>query len=76
MIESELTQRNKLANYTARALLLPKEMFYNDLNSYRYFETKSSWKRVRIVKKLARKYGVDVLVVLKRIKEIQLLYSI
>lgn len=76
MIQKDMDKRDKLDDYTARALLLPKEMFCNDLHAYKYFKTKSKWKRVRIAEKLAKKYGVDVLVVWKRIKEIQMLYSI
>lgn len=76
MTDNKLTQRDKLDNYMAGALLLPKELFYNDLITYKYFETKSKWKRVRIVKKLARKYEVEVWLVLRRIKEIKMLYSI
>ena len=76
MTEVDQAKREAMANYTAGALLLPKELFYNDLMSYKFFETKSRWKRVRIAKKLAKKYGVDVLLVIKRIKEIQMLYSI
>ena len=76
MTEAEQAKREAMANYTAGALLLPKELFYNDLMTYKFFETKSRWKRVRIAKKLAKKYGVDVLLVIKRIKEIQMLYSI
>ena len=76
MIEVAAAKREALANYTAGALLLPKELFYNDLVTYKFFETKSRWKRVRIAKKLAKKYEVDVLLVIKRIKEIQMLYSI
>ena len=75
MTEAEQTKREAMANYTAGALLLPKELFYNDLMSYKFFETKSRWKRVRIAKKLAKKYSVDVLLVIRRIKEIQILYS-
>ena len=76
MTEAAQAKREAMANYTAGALLLPKELFYNDLMTYKFFETKSRWKRVRIVKKLAKKYEVDVLLVIKRIKEIQMLYSI
>lgn len=76
MTEVDQAKREAMANYTAGALLLPKELFYNDLMSYKFFETKSRWKRVRIAKKLAKKYGVDVLLVIRRIKEIQMLYSI
>ena len=75
-MQEELSKREKLANYTAGALLLPKEIFYDDLNAYGYFKTRSRWKRVRVVKKLARKYGVDITLVIKRIKEIQMLYNI
>lgn len=76
MTEAEQAKREAMANYTAGALLLPKELFYNDLMSHKFFETKSKWKRVQIAKKLAKKYGVDVLLVIKRIKEIKMLYSI
>lgn len=76
MTEAEQAKREAMANYTAGALLLPKELFYNDLMTYKFFKTKSRWKRVRIAKKLAKKYEVDVLLVIKRIKEIQMLYSI
>ncbi|MBQ8626135.1 MAG: hypothetical protein IJ419_08240 [Agathobacter sp.] len=76
MTEAEQAKREAMANYTAGALLLPKELFYNDLMSHKFFETKSKWKRVRIAKKLAKKYEVDVLLVIKRIKEIKMLYSI
>lgn len=76
MTEVDQAKREAMANYTAGALLLPKELFYNDLMSYKFFETKSRWKRVRIAKKLAKKYEVDVLLVIRRIKEIQMLYSI
>lgn len=76
MMEVTDAKREALANYTAGALLLPKELFYDDLVTYKFFETKSRWKRVRIAKKLAKKYGVDVLLVLRRIKEIKMLYSI
>ena len=76
MTEVNQAKREDMANYTAGALLLPKELFYNDLMSYKFFETKSRWKRVRIAKKLAKKYSVDVLLVIRRIKEIQMLYSI
>ena len=76
MTEVDQAKREAMASYTAGALLLPKELFYNDLMTYKFFETKSRWKRVRIAKKLAKKYSVDVLLVIRRIKEIQMLYSI
>ena len=41
MIENEAAKRERRDNYTARALLLPKEMFDSDLKFYSYFETRS-----------------------------------
>lgn len=68
-------KREKYANYVAGALLMPKEMFYNDLKQYGFFETKSKWKRVHIAHLLSQKYAVDEIHVVKRIKEVKMLFS-
>lgn len=72
---SNSDKREQYANYIAGALLMPKEMIYNDLQQYGFFETKSKWKRIRIVHLLSKKYAVDEIHMVKRIKEVKMLFS-
>lgn len=64
--------REQLADYTAAALLMPKNEVYKYLQDNNY-STGSSKNRVRIVKKLRKQYNVSEMMVLRRIQEIQIL---
>lgn len=62
----------QLADYTGAALLMPENEVYKYLQDNNYAKG-SSKKRIRIVKDLCKEYSVSEMIVLRRIKEIQML---
>ena len=62
----------QLADYTAAALLMPwKEVLTYLVDSN--YETASNRKRVEIVRKLSKRYKVNEIIAIRRIKEVRLL---
>lgn len=59
----------QLADYTAAAILMPKEKVYPYLKKNNY-DKLSARRRVMIVNKLCREYEVSQIIALRRIKEI------
>lgn len=62
----------QLADYTAAAMLMPREEVYEYLeqNSYRELSDK---KRVAIIHSLCRKYKVNDIIALRRVKEVYIM---
>lgn len=67
-----ITSEDKLADYAARALLLPAKEISECLQAQNYTSV-STRKRVKIVKTLCKAYQVDEIMMLRRIKKIQIL---
>ena len=63
-----------IADYIAGALLIPKDKLWEELNKDGFF-TMNNRQRVKWVNKAAKRYGVDRIVMLKRIKQVDLLMS-
>jgi len=57
------------ADYVAGALLMPLDAVYSYLEE-KHFRTVSSRRRAKIVKYLSRKYGVEPIVALRRIRQV------
>lgn len=65
----------RLADYTARALLMPLESVYTYLVKSDYANS-GPIKRIATVYALCERYGVDRMTVLRRVKEVCILKGI
>lgn len=59
----------QLADYTAAAMLMPRDVIYEYLENNNYINL-SPQKRVVIIRSLCRKYKVSEVIVLRRVKEV------
>ena len=64
--------KEQKADYTASAIILPVKMMRRFLEENDYNKV-GKYKRLRLVKKLSREHNIEDIVVIRRIKEIQLL---
>lgn len=62
----------QLADYMGAAILLPRKKIYDHLQCEKYLELDSRLQR-KIIRNLCKEYHVDVMVVMRRIKEVYLL---
>lgn len=72
MDKSGKTEDDKIADYIALALLIPKDQFWTELQEDGYYSM-STKKKVKWINKAAKRYKVDKVLVLKRIKQVEIL---
>lgn len=66
---AEKSPEERMADYTAGALLMPLEEVYSILDN-NHFLTASPKQRIKLMKKLCRRYGVDMVVAIRWARQV------